>query len=410
MLLTMEKINLDKTYISFLEAINKALDIESIYQDTFQIIYKLFNPSRVQLWEKIANVNEMSIFYDYFESDEVSMLKFRVSGLPDSTKKIFEQTNLWEYQEITNETLTKYNIDSLVGIEFNLPGQNKGILILTSKEKIKKYSTGEIKFLTKLKKELENGLFKVEKYQKSQDELRRLQNQNNKLREQDRLRTNFINNISHEFRTPLASILGFSKMLTSKNPTFETAREITEQIQQAAQRLSTLVTDFLQINKIDTESWLAHYEPCDIGELIKQTVEEFSPLNKNYKISYLVSDNYPIIKTDPKLVRQVLDNLISNAIKYSPLESKIIVSLQVPHSEKELKVSVIDYGLGIDKEDLSKVFTRFYRSNNPKVQKVAGSGLGLAICKEIITTLNGNIEVESEINKGSKFVFTLPIS
>ena len=406
----MSTLNKNELYINFLEAINKSLDIESIFQETFQIIYKMFNPYRVQLWEKISNLDEMSIFYDHFEGNESSMLKLRVPVLPDVTKKIVEKTNVWEYFNISNEILTKYNIKSLTGIDFKLPGGNKGTLILTSRDENKKYNDEEIKFLIKLKKELEHGIFKVEKYQENQDELRRLQNQNNRLREQDRLRTNFINNISHELKTPLASILGFSKMLTTKNFPSETAKEIVDQIQQSAQRLSALITDFLQINKIDTEGWLVHYEPCDIGELIKKSVEEFSSLNKNHKFSYFLSGNYPIIKTDPKLVRQVLDNLISNAIKYSPDGGTIIVSLHLSQDKKELQVLVTDPGVGISNEEIPKIFNRFYRSNNPRVQNITGSGLGLAICKEIITALNGNIEVESELNKGSKFSFTLPIT
>lgn len=396
-------------YINFLEALNKAQDIETLYNDAFQIIYKLFNPSRVQLWEKISNVNELSIFYEYIEDKETSMLKFRIPVLDETIKKTINNANIWEYLNIKDDFFKRHNVKSLLGVEFSLTGQNKGLLVLTYKDENKKFNSDEINFLIKTTKQLEDAAFKVEKYQKSWDDIRKLHNQNNNLREQDRLRTNFINNISHELKTPLASIIGFSKILSSKNPTLNTAKEIAEQIHQAANRLSNLVTDFLQINKIDTEGWLAHIEPCDIGEIIKKSIEEFSSLNRKCTISYLISDNYPIVKTDPKLVRQVLDNLISNAIKYSPNGGKITISLQATPYEKELKISVSDQGMGINKDEVNKIFNRFYRSNNPEVQKTSGSGLGLAICKEIITSLNGHIEVESESGKGSKFTFTLPV-
>lgn len=406
----MSIINKTEIYINFLEVINKALDVESLYEESLQIIYKSFKPHRIQIWEKIYNLNEMSISHEYFEGKEASMLKLRVPALQEVSLKTIESTKTWEYLNIKDERLTKYNINSLTAIDFTFPSQNKGALALIFKEEQKKLTTEDLKFLINFKKQLEDGLFKVEKYQKSQEEVLRLQNQNSKLREQDRLRTNFISNLAHEFRTPLSSILGFSKILTSKHPSSETTKEIVEQIQHAASRLSNLVADFLQINKIDTEGWLAHLEPCDIGELIKKSIDEFSSLYKEYKISYHVIDNYPIIKTDPKLVRQVLDNLISNAIKYSPNKGSIIASLQTTSNEKEIRISVIDHGIGIEKEEISKIFNRFYRASNPSVQKVSGTGLGLAICKEIINTLNGTIEVESELNKGSKFSFTLPIN
>lgn len=406
----MSVINKNEVYINFLEAVNKALDIESLYEECLQIIYKTFNSSRVQIWEKIYNLNEMSVFHEYLEGKEASMLKFRVPVLDENLFKKIDATKVWHYSTIKDEQFTKYDIHSLVGVDFTFPSQNKGLVVLTFQDKNADLGIEEITFLIKLKKQLENGIYKVTKYQKSQEEVSRLQNQNSKLREQDRLRTNFINNLAHEFRTPLSSILGFSKILTSKNPTSETTKEIVEQIQHASNRLSNLVTDFLQINKIDTEGWLAHFEPCDIGELIKKSIDEFSSLYKEYKFSYRLADNYPVIKTDPKLVRQVLDNFISNAIKYSPNKGNIIVSLQTTTSETEIKISIIDHGIGIDNEEVPKIFNRFFRSNNPSVQKTSGTGLGLAICKEIITTLNGNIEVESELNKGSKFSFTLPVN
>lgn len=406
----MSVINKNEIYINFLEVVNKALDVESLYEESLEIIQKSFNPNRVQIWEKIYNLNEMSIFHEYFEGKEASMLKLRVPVLAEATLKTTESTKVWEHLNIKDARFTKYDINSLIAIDFTFPSQNKGTLVLIFKEEQKKLTVEDLKFLINLKNQLEHGLFKVEKYQKSQEEVSRLQNQNSKLREQDRLRTNFINNLAHEFRTPLSSILGFSKILTSKHPSSETAKEIVEQIQHAASRLSNLVTDFLQINKIDTEGWLAHFEPCDLGELIKKSIDEFSSLYKAYKISYHVTGNYPIIKTDPKLIRQVLDNLISNAIKYSPNQGNIIVSLQTTSNEKEIKISVIDHGIGIEKEEILKIFNRFYRSSNPSIQKVSGTGLGLAICKEIINTLNGTIEVESELNKGSKFSFTLSIN
>lgn len=406
----MNTTNKNELYVSYLEALNKAQDIETLYNDAFEIIFKIFNPSRVQIWEKISNTSEMSIFYEYFKDNETSMLKFRIKPPEESLKKSFEKTNIWEYLIIKDETILRHNIKSLLGVEFSLPGQNKGLLVLTSKEENKKYSSAEIGLLIKMKKQLEDATFKIEKYQKSFDDFRKLQNQNNHLREQDRLRTNFINNITHELKTPLASIIGFSKILTSKNLDTKTSKEISDQIYFAANRLSSLVTDFLQINKIDTEGWLARIEACDIGEIIKKSIEEFISLNKECKISCLISDNYPIIKTDPKLIRQVLDNLISNAIKYSPKGGNITVSLQATPYEKELKISVSDQGIGIDKEEIKKIFNRFYRSTNPEVQKTSGSGLGLAICKEIITSLNGHIYAESESQKGSKFTFTLPIN
>lgn len=404
----METLNKEQAYVKFLEAINNASDPETLLNNTFQIICKNFkskNINRVQLWKSISNANEMSIYFEYCEPKESSMIKYRTPTLPESAKKLFEQKKIWGYSDINHKLFNSSNIYSLIGIELKLP---EGILVLTSKDKNLQFTSEDKIFLHKLASQLEVSIIKIGGFHKNNDQIKRLKNQNLALREEEQLRTNLINNISHEFRTPLSSILGFSNLLLNKKHSEETTQEIAEQIQQAASRLSSLLSDFLQISKSTIDLWTPKIDPCDLGEIIKTAVEEFAILNRGHKLFYNISDNYPIINTDQKLVRLVLDNLISNAIKYSPSGGTISVSLELP--KKEIKISISDKGIGISKEEQSKIFNRFYRSSNPKINCITGSGLGLAICKEIITTLNGKIEVKSELNKGSTFGFTLPVN
>ncbi len=406
----METLNKEKAYISFLEAINNTSDPETLLSNTFEIIYKTLksnNINRVQLWKPIANLNEMSVYFEYC-TKEIPMIKYRLSSLPENIRKTFEQKNVWEYSNIKNEFLNSFNIHSLISIKLKFPEEDSATLVLTSKDKNTKFTDEEKIFLHKLACQLEKSIPKIKLFYKNNDQIKRLKSQNSTLREQEQLRANLINNISHEFRTPLSSILGFSNLLLTKKHSEETTKEIAEQIQQAANRLSSLLGDFLQISKPTIDLWAPKIEPCDLGEIIKTSVEEFAILNRGHKLCYNISDNYPIINTDQKLFRLVLDNLISNAIKYSPNGGTISVSLELP--KKEIKVSISDKGIGINKGEQSKIFSRFYRSSNPKIKNISGSGLGLAICKEIITALNGKIEVKSESNKGSTFSFSLPIN
>ncbi|MBI2996134.1 MAG: hypothetical protein HYY52_05445 [Candidatus Melainabacteria bacterium] len=406
----MEISNFEKTYINFLEVINKAQDVETLCIETFKIIQKIFNTSRVQIWEEVLDTNEMSVLFECFTSNDISMLKLRMPYLPEESLRKINQSDVWEYTNISDKYLIRYKINSLLGLELKINTTAKNFLILTFTEKTKKLSKNEILFLIELKNLLEQSIIKNKNYEKALEELKRLQSQSINLREQDHRRTNLINNISHEFRTPLLSILGYSKMLLTKNPSQITTKEIIEQISQAANRLSSLITDFLQINKSDYEGWSVSLEPTDIGELIKTSVKEFSNLNKKHEITYHISSNCLILKTDTKLVRVVLDNLISNAIKYSPDGGKVKVSLIFPPEKQNLEISVTDEGIGIQKEEINKIFDRFYRASDPKIQNISGSGLGLAICKEILSILNGSIKAESVVNKGSAFTFTLPIT
>lgn len=397
----------NKSYTIFLEEINLAKDINSLYKSLFKVLLNIFNDFRLQIWKSLEN--DYSITADLNKENQPSTIKFMIKRFPESSKTIIKKDSIWETQT-KDELLNKLDIYYIVGMDFYLEDSIKALIIIALKEKNKELNKNEIELLDKIRIHFEKAFKKYYDFQNSSNEAKRLFIQNENLREQDRLRTNFINSISHEFRTPLSSILGFSKMLVSKNNLNDSIKDIVHQIQQATGRLSSLITDFLQINRITTEGWLAYFEPCDIGEVIKSSIEEFTSLHKTHKISYTVLGNYPIFKTDPKLVRQVIDNLILNAIKYSPSGRTINITIDVSSDKKEIHVTVTDEGIGISKEELPKIFNRLYRSSNPDVQKVLGSGLGLTICKEIIISLGGKIEARSELGKGSNFTFILPLS
>lgn len=400
---------LNEIYIAFLEEVNLAKNTNSLYQSLLKAISSIFRDFRLQIWERVNDETGYSIIVDLAENKESSMLRFKVKQFPESFKRTIKKDSIREAQ-INDELLNKLNIFYGIFLGLSLQESTNAFIVIALEKEPKELSQNEIDFLEKIRTHFEKALKKETLLGKKNDDSKRLLIQNENLREQDRLRTNFINNISHEFRTPLSSILGFSKMLVTKNSLNDSAKEIAQQIQSAAGRLSSLVTDFLQINRITTEGWLAHFEPCDIGEIIKSSAEEFSSLNKTHKISYKVSDNYPILKTDPKLIRQVTDNLISNAIKYSPSGSIIKITLEVSDNKKEILVTVTDEGIGITRDEMPKIFNRLYQSSSPEVQKTPGSGLGLTICREIMIGLGGKIHAESESGKGSKFTFTLPVS
>lgn len=384
-------------YISFLEAVNSAFSVEELFQRTLEIIQNHFNSQRIQVWKRIEDTNQYSIEFESTKEKNDSMLAIRINETTGDNNEITQEIN------ISEKSFISVGINSIYKVNIS----NNKIIALCFKDKNKKLSASEMSLLESLMKQFKQCFPRLEEYCKNSDSNKRLQHQNQILREKDRLRTNFINNISHELRTPLSSVLGFSNMLISnKNIPEKEEREIAKQIYEAANRLSNLITDFLEISKIDSDTWAINSETTDIGELIKKSIDEFSSLNKNYKIKYEIASNYPLIKTDPRLLRQVIDNLLSNAIKYS-LKNKNI-SVELLNNEKEIIISIIDNGVGISNEELPKIFNRFFRSDNEEIKDISGTGLGLAICKSITESLSGKIEVESTIGKGSKFTLILP--
>ena len=388
----------DQTYIRFLETINSAKNTEELLSSSLEIIGNAFNADRTQIWEKSIAENYNSIFYEHItnKKDE-SMLKYRI-------KELTLNKNIWKYANTKDAILNKFKIASLAGIEFD---NNKYILIVAYKKDVD-FNKDDFEFLNKLKNVLENELEKIDALEKYSSENKKLIHQNGNLREKEQGKINFINNLAHELKTPLSSILGFSKILTTKKCSVEKYGEIADQINQAASRLSNLVNDFLQINKLEREDWNVCNSPTNIEELIKNSVTEFSSLHTSHKIIFKTPKDLPTINTDPKLVMQILDNLILNAIKYSPLSKDIEISINF-NNKKECTISVSDKGIGIPKDEYTKIFNRFYRAKNANEANIPGSGLGLSICQEIISALNGKIYVESEPQKGSKFSFTIPV-
>ena len=394
-------------YIDLLEAINKASSLDELFSTLFKPLLKLTGSKRIQILKRNPLTKTFFVSYEYCSEESLSMLSQSYPVFQEM--KNVNSTNVWENQNATDERFLKYKIKSYLGLFIKLPENSEGIWFFISDETGKDFGA-HCNFLIKLKKQTEIAVERIYKLNKNTDEVKRLLTQSNNLREQDYLKSSFINNICHEFRTPLSSIMGFSNMLLEKEHSKESIKEITKQIQFASKRLSSLISDFLHVNRMNTTGWVPNFEPCDIGEIVRNSVEEFHSLNRDHEITYEIFSNYPMVKTDSRLVQQVLDNLISNAIKYSPEGGVIEVKVDIQEGKKILKISVSDHGIGISNEELSKIFDRLYRSTNPFVQNIPGSGLGLSICKEIVSALNGNIEVSSQINKGSNFSFTLPIN
>ncbi len=235
----------------------------------------------------------------------------------------------------------------------------------------------------------------------SLEKLKLLEEQNQKLVEVNKLRTELINNVSHELRTPLVSILGFSNILQRHQISEELVREAAQQIQSAGTRLSRMIDDLIQLSRVENRGWDLTLELLDIGDITKLSLEEFRPLNPDHKLIFKAPDEYPLIEGDRKLIRRIIDNLITNAIKYSPDGGEIVAEIRV--NNKRVELSISDQGIGIITEDIANIFERFFRAKNERTQQVPGLGLGLSICKDAVTAMNGSIECQSRYGQGSVF-------
>jgi len=233
-----------------------------------------------------------------------------------------------------------------------------------------------------------------------------------KINQLEQVRKEFVANVSHELKTPLTSILGFTETLLEESvDDIRTRNRFLQIIQDEAHRLLRLVNDLLSLSKIEGSKpqKSLHKETGNIIDNITVIMRKFLSQAQNKAINLYFnnkSSNLQYLNFDPDALEQILINLIDNAIKYSKEGSTVEVCIQ--EREKEVEISITDTGLGIPKEDLSRIFERFYRVDKARSRQMGGTGLGLSIVKHLVEAHGGKVWVESQVGIGSTFSFTLP--
>ena len=227
--------------------------------------------------------------------------------------------------------------------------------------------------------------------------------------ELNKMKTDLLATVSHELRTPLATIKGYSTMMldyfTRLNPNEK--RDYLKSIDHSTDRLAMLVDNLLDTSRMEAGLLKLEKHATSISKLVDTVTTEAKVRASRHEISTHIAKDIPSIRIDSKRIRQVLDNLINNAIKYSPQDTKVTIAAK--RNEKEVLLSVTDRGSGIPPEELTNVFDRMYRIEQRLYSGVDGLGLGLYICRRLVEAHGGDIWVESIVGKGSTVFFTLPL-
>jgi PAS domain S-box-containing protein len=230
--------------------------------------------------------------------------------------------------------------------------------------------------------------------------------------EADRAKTEFISTVSHELRTPMTSIKGYVDLLLmgSAGSLSETQQRFLQIVRANADRLRTLVDDLLDISRIESGRLQLDLRPVPLESAVEAVVASFKARvdEKRQQIEVELPDHLPLVMADNDRLIQILMNLVSNAHKYTPEGGQIRIRARL--QEEMIRVEVQDTGIGIPPEALPRIFERFYRVDDPRVQETSGAGLGLSIVRTLVELHGGQIGVESEVGKGSTFYFTLPIA
>ncbi|MUP37784.1 hybrid sensor histidine kinase/response regulator [Labilibaculum euxinus] len=236
----------------------------------------------------------------------------------------------------------------------------------------------------------------------------KIRNAEKKARESDQLKTAFLQNISHEIRTPMNGIVGFAGLLKENDLTKDQKEMYLDIITKSSDQLLNVVNDVLDVSLIDSGNVIINKTQFNLNEFLEQIYSVHSTIlrkNISLRLNNTLYSSDHIVFSDSVKLGQILDNLISNAIKYTP---KGEVELGCETKENKLLFSVKDSGIGIAPEYHEKIFDRFHRAEIETTKTIGGAGLGLAICRGNVNLLGGDIWVESNLGIGSKFYFTIP--
>jgi len=307
-------------------------------------------------------------------------------------------------------SLTRHRILVVAGVAFSIGIFGAFILAQLMGRPIKKLTEGA--------KSIGQGNLEQKILVKSRDELGDLAGEFNrmakKLKELDQMKDDFVSSVSHELRSPLTSIKGYVDFILrgKAGPLNDKLVEYLTIVKNNTSRLAMFINDILDLAKIEAKRFELGKEALELPPLIEEMVTFFRPQAEENKIQLeaVVPSSVSLVSADLDKIRQVFINLLSNAFKFTPEGGKVTIEAKNSDSGEFVEVSVKDTGVGIAKEDLQRVFDKFeqIKPAGGKVKKVKGTGLGLAIVKGILEAHGGRIWVESELDKGSNFIFTLP--
>lgn len=386
----------------------KATNIDQILN---LIVHKTINSIEAEQGSiLLVTSNKDEPFKTIIRQDDTSSLKHNynigtnITGWVLLNKQPLIIENLKRDKRFSPSEEEKKDIHSVLCVPIWFEGKIIGIMMLINKKNQKYFSQDDLTLVSIISVQagqlINNLQLQKENFKKSRE--------TEKLAELDKLKTNFFTNISHEFRTPLTLILGPAKQIFEKTDDIKT-REEADIIFRSAKKLNRLVNQLLDISSIEAGMMKLKTSRQNLIPLIKDIVSSFQAFAETKKITlqFIPVNQEIILYLDKDKIDKILSNILSNALKFTPSEGK--VNIEVLNNSDSVEIIISDTGIGIPKEQLNKVFDRFYQVDNNFPMEYEGTGVGLSLSKELIELHRGEIYVESEEGKGSIFRIVLPL-
>ncbi len=345
---------------------------------------------------------------------KIKQLLVKFFGLEDANKLITQYQDDYKIKFKPYDKVTISFIDYTENLLTGVVGSATSRILISKIVKRKNLEEGEIiKAVSETRDIISHSKELEAKSKELEVTTAQLQHANERLKELDEMKDNFIASISHELRTPLTSIRAFAEMLNNKNYDLEDQKEeFLNIIVNESTRLSCLINDILYFEKLVQKKNDLLIVQSNLYELTDKVVRSLKPQSDKVDVLITVikeNENPSLIFLDEDKIKQVFINLLNNAIKFNDeKKSKKYIQIDLNEQEESFEIKIFDNGIGIPESELEKIFKEFYQIESDKENKPYGSGLGLAISKKIIELHDGSIHVKSQINEGTEFFIHLP--
>jgi len=386
------------------DSIREYLDLDKVLLTTVEEIGKLLKVDRCGVWLFDHKIAKFNILNFYRSSEDIMPMYEKIcisdiskdwyKDLTENKKSIIIDDTKTIYNEYERNYFEKYNIKSFAIMPILHKGEILGAISLHQTQYQRKWKTSHIDILKDIAGQIAIAIRQASLYTQAQ--------------EATRLKSEFLASMSHEFRTPLNAIIGFSEMLLTPNygSISDKQKEYLNNIAISGKHLLNLVNDILDLSKVESGNIELRHEKFSSQKSIEEVVCMLSTLAQEKNISIELSLSDTILKADMGRFKQIMYNLLSNAIKFT--EDGGTINISTILEDKNLKVEVQDSGIGISKQDKDKIFSQFMQIDSSYARKQEGTGLGLTLTKKFIELHKGQIDFESKKGKGSKFWFILP--
>lgn len=294
------------------------------------------------------------------------------------------------------------------GVSVSITAQNRPFGILTiNTTRQRTFTQDVLHFLQEVvsilavaieRKRAENELVQV---------LSSLRTANEQLEHTNQAQSNFVSIVSHEFRTTLTGIQGFSELIRDEDFSLQEIKEFAADIDTDAKRLSSMISELLDLNRMKSGQLSLNLEQVDFNAIIMEVIERIRPTATQHRFRLQLDNEFPFLAADRNKLTQVVTNLLSNAVKYSPSGGEILISSKV--EGRMVHVRVQDQGIGMPVHTLEQIFEYYSRIKSDSTRYIEGTGLGLPIVRQIVELHGGKVWAESMLGRGSIFHFAIPL-